>query len=163
MHRHMHLIVVVGLLCGVPAGAQLQRPRAEVTPVATVAEAKPGATVAVLLKVKLPKDVHVQADKPKDPSLIATTLTIDAPAGVSVEKISYPSATELSQQGRREKLLVFGPEFEIEARLALDTSVAPGELVVPARLRYQACNDTMCFPPTRSDVQWTLIILDSRF
>jgi hypothetical protein len=110
----------------------------------------------VLLKVRLPKDVHVQADKPKDPSLIATTLTIDAPAGVAVEKISYPAATELAQQGRPEKLLVFGPEFEIEARLALAASVAAGELVVPLRLRYQACNDTMCFPPARAESRWTV-------
>lgn len=156
MHSHTRLLVLFGLLCSAPAGAQLQRPRAEVIPVVTVAEVKPGASVSVVLKVKLPKDVHVQADKPKDPSLIATALTIDAPPGVAVEKISYPSATELSQQGRRDTLLVFGPEFEIEARLAVATSVAPGELSVPARLRYQACNDTMCFPPARAEAHWTL-------
>jgi Disulphide bond corrector protein DsbC len=132
-----------------------------VTPVLNAADVKPGSTVAVLLKVKLPKGVHVQADKPKDPSLIATALTIDPPAGVVVETVTYPPATELSQQGRPEKLLVFGPEFEIEARLRVDTSVAPGELVVPGRLRYQACNDTMCFAPARADAQWRLIILDS--
>ena len=163
MRSHIHLLVLLGLLFGAPAGAQLQRPRAEVTPLVTAAEVKPGSTVSVLLKVKLPKDVHVQADKPRDPSLIATALTIEAPAGVSLEKISYPSATELSQQGRREKLLVFGPEFEIEARLAVARSVAPGELVIPGRLRYQACNDTMCFAPARADTQWKLTILDSRF
>jgi thioredoxin:protein disulfide reductase len=163
MQGSTHLLVVLGLLCVAPAGAQVQRPRAEVTPIVTAADVKAGSTVAVLLKVKLPKDVHVQADKPRDPSLIATALTIDAPAGVSVEKVTYPSATELSQQGRREKLLVFGPEFEIKVRLVVATSVPSGELVVPGRLRYQACNDTMCFPPTRADTQWTLAILDSRF
>lgn len=156
MRAHGPLLVVIGLLCSVPAGAQLQRPRAEVIAVNPAADARPGSTLVLLVKVRLAKDVHVQADKPKDPSLIATALTIDAPAGVSVEKISYPAATELAQQGRAEKLLVFGPEFEIEARVALAASVAAGELVVPLRLRYQACNDTMCFPPARADARWTV-------
>jgi hypothetical protein len=160
MRLHLHLLAVgVAVVCGTSAGAQLQRPRAEVIPVAAPT-AKPGATVIVSLKVRLPKDVHVQADKPKDPSLIATTLTVDAPVGVSVEKVSYPAATELAQQGRRDKLLVFGPEFEIKAHLALAASVAPGELVIPARLRYQACNDTMCFPPARAEAQWTVRVAE---
>lgn len=160
MRIHLHLLAVgFAVVCGTSAGAQLQRPRAEVIPVAA-AEVKPGSTVVVSLKVRLPKDVHVQADKPKDPSLIATTLTIDVPAGVSVEKVSYPAATALAQQGRREKLLVFGPEFEIAAHLAVAPSVARGELVIPARLRYQACNDTMCFPPARADAQWTVRVAE---
>jgi len=154
VRTHTRLLVVIGLLCSAPAAAQLQRPRADVTAVSPAAPATPGSVVVVSLKVRLPKDVHVQADKPKDPSLIATTLSVDAPAGVSVEKISYPAATELIQQGRSDALLVFGPEFEIEARLALAASVAPGELVVPMRLRYQACNDTMCFPPARAEARW---------
>jgi hypothetical protein len=148
-------MVALWALCSTAAGAQLQRPRAELTPVAAD-EAKPGSTVLVSLKVRLPRDVHVQADKPRDPSLIATVMTVDAPNGVSVEKISYPDATELTQEGRREKLLVFGPEFEITATLAVAASVTEGELVVPVRLRYQACNDTMCFPPARADARWTL-------
>jgi DsbC/DsbD-like thiol-disulfide interchange protein len=163
MRRHTHVIVVLGVLCAAVAAAQGQRPRAEVTPVVSVGGVRPGSTVAVVLKVKLPKNVHVQADKPKDASLIATSLTIDAPPGVSVDKIVYPPATELAQQGRAEKLLVFGPEFAIEARLAVAPSVAAGELVVPVRLRYQACNETMCFPPARAEAQWTLTIVDSGF
>jgi hypothetical protein len=52
-----------------------------------------------------------------------------------------------------------GPEFEIEARVVLAETVAPGNLVVPVRLRYQACNDTMCFPPARAEAKWTLRVV----
>lgn len=156
MRTQLLALFVAAVCWSESADAQLKRPRAEVTPVAPTAGVVAGSTVNVSLTVRLPKDVHVQADKPRDPSLIATTLTIDAPAGITVEKITYPAPTELAQSGRRDKLLVFGPEFDIEARIAIAPSVAPGELVIPARLRYQACNETMCFPPSRADTRWTL-------
>ncbi len=37
--------------------------------------------------------------------------------------------------------------------------VAPGDLQVPLRLRYQACNDRTCFPPSRLDLTATLRVL----
>ncbi len=141
------------------ADAQVQRPRAEVTPVAETSDAVPGSTVVLLLKVRLPKDVHVQANKPRDPSLIPTALTIEPPPGVTVEKVTYPAASELSQAGRREKLLVLGPEFDIEVHVAVAESRGAGEVVIPGRLRYQACNDTMCFPPARAEARWTLRVV----
>lgn len=159
MRYHTSILVVAAFLSGASVDAQLQRPRAEVTPVAATPEVAAGSTAVLSLRVRLPKDVHVQADKPRDPSLIATTLTVEPPAGVTVATITYPAATELAQEGRREKLLVMGPEFEIEARVVLAETVAPGNLVVPVRLRYQACNDTMCFPPARAEAKWTLRVV----
>ena len=157
MRGSLLLLILAALSCGAPAAeAQAQRPRAEVTPAILTPRATPGGTVVVALKVRLPKDVHVQADRPRDPSLIPTTLTVDVPPGVTVEKISYPIATEFAQAGRADALLVFGPEFEIRVRLALAASIGPGEVRVPARLRYQACNDTMCFPPARAEAHWLL-------
>jgi hypothetical protein len=156
MRHYITILIIAALLSAAPVAGQARRPRADVTPVVPTTEVAAGSTAVVSLKVRLPKDVHVQADKPRDPSLIATALTIEPPAGVTVERITYPPATELAQQGRREKLLVFGPEFEIEAHVAVAGSVAPGDLVIPLRLRYQACNDTMCFPPARAEAAWTL-------
>ena len=40
-----------------------------------------GAKVRLALKVALPEGLHTQSDKPRDPTLIPTVLTIDAPAG----------------------------------------------------------------------------------
>lgn len=141
--------------------AQPRRPRAELTAVVGPAAVKSGATASVLLKVRLPKDVHVQSNKPRDPSLIPTVLTVTAPEGVTVEQITYPPATDLTQTGRREKLVVYGPEFDIEVRLTLAAIVAPGDLTIPAQLRYQACNDAVCFPPARASTQWTLRVESS--
>ena len=150
MTTRASVLVVAGLLAAVPhAVAQPGRPRAEVTPVVESA-AKAGETVRVTLDVRLPQDAHVQANKPRDPSLIPTVLTVEAPSGVTVEAVTYPPPTDLVQAGRREPLAVLGPAFTIEVRLSIAATAASGEIVVPAVLRYQACNDALCFPPARA-------------
>ena len=142
----------------VQLGALAQRPAIEVTPSAATVRATAGTTVAVRLAVRLPPDIHVQSDKPRDPSLIPTVLTLTPPAGVSVEKIVYPKAVDLTQTGRAEPLTVFGGEFTVEARLAVPANLSPGEHPVAATFRYQACSNTVCFPPARTTVQWTLSV-----
>lgn len=149
-------LAVLALVAPQIATAQPARPRAEVTPVVEASPVKAGETVHVSLKVRLPEDVHVQAHEPRDPSLIATVLTVEAPPGVTVEAITYPPPTDLAQSGRREALAVLGPEFAIDVRLTVGAGAAAGDLAVPVVLRYQACNDRVCFPPARATATWTL-------
>jgi len=59
--------------------AQLQHIKADVTPLVETNGAHAGDTVRTALAVKLPEGLHVQSNKPRDPLLIATELTIDAP------------------------------------------------------------------------------------
>ena len=140
-----------------PAAAPL-RPRAEVAADPASTAASPGASVKLTLRVHLPEGIHVQGDKPRDPSLIATTLALTLPAGITVDRIVFPTAAEFTQAGRTKPLLVFGGDFSIEAYVALSSDVAPGDAKIPAVLRYQACNDRVCFPPARAAADWTLII-----
>ncbi|MDO8835143.1 MAG: thioredoxin family protein [Vicinamibacterales bacterium] len=139
--------------------AQLQRPKAVTTPYVDATGAPAGSTVRVALGVTLPDNLHVQSNTPSDPSLIATVLTIEPPAGVTVDEIAYPPSKPFNQAGLDQPLSVFEHEFVVGARLSIAASAAPGDLVLPGRLRYQACNDLMCFAPATVDVQWTLTIV----
>lgn len=159
MARLLNVLVALMFVAGAAAvHAQSKRPRAEVTPSVVSAPVRAGSTVRLALRVKLPGEVHVQSDKPRDSSLIPTVLTIEAPAGVTVEQTTYPPPEDLVQPGQRLPLAVFGPEFTIEVRLALATTVPAGTLGLPARLRYQACDSSMCYPPARADVRWTIVV-----
>ena len=140
----------------VPASAQLRRIPAEVTPIVESDGVRTGTTVRAALQVSLPQGFHVQSNKPRDPLLIPTELTIDPPAGVRVVELVFPQATDFKQEGLEEPLLVFDREFVIGVQFALGASLPPGEIVVPGRLRYQACDDKMCFAPSNAPVQWTL-------
>ena len=138
--------------------AQPKPPRADLTTTVVTSPVRAGASVQLSLKVRLPPEIHVQSDKPKDPFLIPTALTVTAPPGVAVDPIVYPKATDFTQAGRSEPLKVFGGEFTIDVHISLSADVPAGQLVVPAQFRYQACDASVCYAPARADVKWTLTV-----
>jgi thiol:disulfide interchange protein DsbD len=141
------------------AGAQLRGVKAEVVPLGEADAVHAGADARAALQVTLPEGFHVQSNKPRDPLLIPTELTIDAPRGVTVAEIVFPVPVDLKQIGVDQPLAVFERSFAIGVRLRIDATTAPGEIRVPARLRYQACNDTTCFAPTTATAEWTLRVV----
>jgi hypothetical protein len=153
-----HWIAVVGIVALSTAGAATQpkRPEATVTATAVTPSVAAGGEARLSLAVTLPSNVHVQSNKPSDPFFIATVLTVEPPAGFTVQDVVYPKSELLKQEGLAEPLHVFGSQFTIEVRLKAAATVAPGTLAVPARLRYQACDATTCYPPARAAASWTL-------
>ena len=138
------------LLAGLTGLAQPIRPAATLKASAVVATVRPGTTAKLTLHVSLPAGLHVQANKPRDPALIPTVLTVEPPKGTTVAGIVYPPPTDLKQRGAAQPLAVYPNEFEIVVNLKLAAGIAPGKLSVPARLRYQACNDRICLTPVET-------------
>jgi DsbC/DsbD-like thiol-disulfide interchange protein len=149
------LVAVLGLNA-VSVSAQFRQPTAELTPTVAQRAIQPGQTVTLVLGVELPEEIHVQSDDPRDPYVIPTLLTLALPEGVTVEEITYPEPTDFLLEGWDEPLAVFDHEFTIAVRLALDTGVSPGEVVVPGSFLYQACDDRVCFAPATEAVEWRL-------
>jgi DsbC/DsbD-like thiol-disulfide interchange protein len=141
------------------ASAKPTRPKADARPIVETDGVHAGTTVRLALRVALPQGLHVQADKPRDPSLIPTALTLDPPTGITVADIVYPKPTDLKQAGQKEPLAVFQQTFVVGVRVALDRGPMPGDVVVPARLRYQACDASFCYTPALENVQWTLRVV----
>jgi thioredoxin:protein disulfide reductase len=153
------VVAAIALLVCAPsiAAAQLRGIRAEVTPVVESAAQPAGRTRAALL-VKLPERFHVQSNAPRDPAFIPTVLTIDAPAGIRASELVFPPATDLKQAGQPQPLAVFEHEFAIGVQFELESTVAAGTIDIPAHLRYQACDDKLCYPPATAEVRWTLTV-----
>jgi DsbC/DsbD-like thiol-disulfide interchange protein len=161
--RSLHsLLAVAGaaaVLASSTLAAQPGRPRADVKALVSSDGVHAGTSVKLALDVRLPKGLHTQSNTPRDPMLIPTVLTLDAPAGVTVSEIVYPAATDLVQAGQTAPLAVFGDRFAIGVAITLAGSVPPGEIVVPGRFRYQACDATTCFAPAREAVTWTVRVV----
>jgi thiol:disulfide interchange protein len=151
------LLALLGVLLA--ADAWGQPPRARVTPFVESEAVAAGSQTRLALTVELPPKLHVQADKPRDPSLIPTVLTVEAPAGVRVESVIYPHPEDFTLEGEKVPLLVFGNEFVVGADIRVDAAIQPGELKIPGRFRYQACDDKMCFQPRTERFEWTVRIV----
>jgi thiol:disulfide interchange protein DsbD len=139
--------------------AQLKRPRAEVVALSERPNLEAGETARIALRVSLPDGLHTQSNKPRDPLLIPTELTIDAPAGVTVKEIVFPPATDLKQAGQDQPLAVFEQTFAIGIQLAVVATQAPGKLAVPFHLRYQACDANLCYAPSTAEGEWSLDVV----
>ena len=152
---------LLGLLVAAPAAAQLGPIEAALTPLVNRAVVARGGEARLALRVVLPsEDLHVNANQPRDPSLIPVVLTVDPPEGVEVVELVYPEPYDLDQVGVPEPLLVYDHDFVIGVRLAVDADVE-GALVVPASLRYQACDDRLCYVPITAPTEWTVPIGDT--
>jgi thiol:disulfide interchange protein len=157
--RAVLLVIGAVLLTATSSLAQLRRIPAEITPLLDTDAARAGLTLRAALKVALPDGFHVQSNRPRDPLLIPTELTVDPPNGIQVEEVVFPKAHDFKQEGLPEPLLVFEREFVIGVRFTLPANLPPGEVVVPARLRYQACDDKMCYAPSTAQAQWTMKVV----
>lgn len=159
MTRTMAALAI--LLTGAAAHAQMRRPKADVTPIVGADGVQAGEAIRVALRVQLPAGLHVQSDKPRDPSLIPTVLSLQTPSGVRVSEIVYPRPTDLTQAGQAQPLAVFEEAFVIGAQFTVDGATPPGDLAVPARLRYQACDASSCYAPASETAQWIVHVVPS--
>jgi thiol:disulfide interchange protein len=152
--------IVLSLWAGAGAHAQLRRPDpAALTPIVETDGVRAGTTVRAVLQISLPQGLHTNSNKPRDPLFIPIALTVQPPAGVTVTEIVYPESQDLRQQGSDQPLAVFEREFAIGVQIAVAPDVAAGEVTVPARLRYQACDEKMCYPAVTLATAWTLRIV----
>jgi DsbC/DsbD-like thiol-disulfide interchange protein len=103
-----------------------------------------GKSAAVALHFRIRQGLHINSHAPKDEFLIPTVLSIPEASGVRLESATYPSGTEFAlpvEPGT--KLIVYTGEFAIQTKIVAQ----PGDHMVEAKLRYQACDDNACLPP----------------
>jgi thiol:disulfide interchange protein len=156
----VHAALWFCLLAG-SAQAQLARPKADVVALVESDAVRAGGKARVALRVSLPEGLHVQSNRPRDPLLIPTVLTVDTVPGVTVDEIVYPASTDFEQVGQAQPLAVFEREFAIGVVLSIATDARPGPIAVPVRLRYQACDATICYPPQTAQTEWALRVVSA--
>jgi cytochrome c biogenesis protein CcdA/DsbC/DsbD-like thiol-disulfide interchange protein len=159
MKRFFFAAMILVLGTGISTRAQFRGPKADVATLVASDGVRAGTSIRAAVQVRLPETLHVQSNAPRDPSFIATALTVDPPAGVRVTEIVYPKAKDLVQEGLEEPLTVFDHEFAIGVVFDVASSATPGPIDVPAKLRYQACDERMCYAPANAEVRWSLRVV----
>lgn len=112
-----------------------------------------GRTVQAAIVMEIPSGYHVNANRPLGKYAIPTTLKIEAPRGVTVGPVSYPRAiVRKLKAANNESLAVYEGRAILRFNVTVPANYQGGELVLKARLRFQSCNDEVCFPPKNQDV-----------
>ena len=112
----------------------------------------------VALKLSMRPGYHANSDQPSEDYLIPLRLTWDPKAPLEPVEILYPKAKFEKFEFTEKPISVVDGEFEITTRFRRASGAAPGPAFLSGKLRYQACNDKMCFPPETIDVKVPLLL-----
>lgn len=98
--------------------------------------------------------MHVYA--PGQPGYIAIELTLDADAPVTAAgKPKYPAGEKLFMAALKETQLVYVKPFRFTQNVTLPRTFS-GPLTIKGTIRYQACDDTICYKPATVAVSWVV-------
>lgn len=106
-----------------------------------------GGSAEAVVRVTIQSGYHVNANPPTYPYLKATELEISPAEAISVGSVSYPKAVDKKFPFAEKPLAVYEGTTELKALLKATTSASPGQRSIFARLRIQACDDQVCYPP----------------
>ena len=114
-----------------------------------------GRTARATVVLTIPRGFHVHSNKPLEKFLIATQLQVDAPSGLRVGPVSYPRALLRSLKFSKKQVAVYEGRVTMRFNISVPANFSTGTAEIKAKVRYQSCDDEVCFPPqTREEKLW---------
>ena len=89
---------------------------------------------------------HTNSNTPSDEYLIPLRLTWEA-APLEVVAIDYPKGHLEKYSFSEKPLSVYTGAFDITTRIKVPAKAPAASRTINGRLRYQACTNTVCYPP----------------
>jgi Disulphide bond corrector protein DsbC len=121
------------------------------TSAATVA---PGERLSLYVDVSPKPKMHVYA--PDQTDYIPIELKVE-PASFKGQAIQYPAAEQFFFAPLKETQRVYSKPFRITLPITLAQNIT-GPLTVKGTVRYQACDDAICYLPLTVGVNWKVAV-----
>jgi hypothetical protein len=126
--------------------------------------AAPGTRVSLLLDIAPKARMHVYAPGQKE--LISISVTLKADEAFKAHAPEYPSAEKYFFEPLKETQLVYSRPFRVvqDVTIAVTPAMrdrartADAAVTINGTLRYQACDDKVCYTPQALPVSWTIAL-----
>src|SRR6266496_792294 len=160
--RQTPVFVVVCLLCLTgcskqPANqASAQQSQAQRTPITSQGvvsvvtapvQIPAGGSADGFIEVKVQSGYHINANPPTYPYLKATEVEIKPSGGLSVGFITYPNSIVKKFPFAEKPLAIYEGETQLKVLLKAAPSANKGTSNLAGKLKVQACDDQVCYPP----------------
>lgn len=109
------------------------------------------------LQLRLPEGCHTNSNKPNEDYLIPLRITWAAGA-VEAVNTAFPKPAEENYSFSDKPVSVYSGQFDVTTTFKRSAAAAPGPAVLTGKLRYQACNEKMCFPPKTVEIKLPLLL-----
>ena len=143
-------VLLAGLALAPVLLGQIGQPLVVTPPLKAVAARSGVLTAKIAVQVR--NGYHVNSNTPNDEYLIPLILTWES-SPLEPRETVYPKPEMQSFSFSTKPVSVYAGAFEIVTRFAVPAKAPLGPAVLAGKLRYQACNDTMCLPPRSLDVR----------
>jgi DsbC/DsbD-like thiol-disulfide interchange protein len=157
-------LLVVAALAQPPAISRRPDPAREVTETkhltvttsASTLSAAPGGSATLFVDVAPKARMHVYA--PDQKAYIPVTLTLDTRGGFHATAPKFPPSEKLFFEPLQETQRVYSKPFRIVQPVTLSRDAPGASITVAGTVRYQACDDAICYMPQNVPVSWTIAV-----
>ena len=124
---------------------------------ASADHAAPGRPISLYLDVTPKPTMHVYA--PGQPDYVTVSLKLDRDPSFTAAAPKFPPPEKFLFEPLNEQQLVYMKRFRVTTDVTPAAS-ARGDVTVKGTLRYQACDEHVCYLPQTVTVEWTIAVRD---
>jgi len=122
------------------------------------AEISAGGFGDAIVRVTTQTGYHINSNPPTFPYLKATELEMADTGEISLNSVFYPKPLVKKFGFSDKPLHVYEGETPLTVALEATKTAKKGQQSIPAKLRIQACDDQVCYPPGSIDVVIPVLI-----
>lgn len=112
-----------------------------------------GDTVKLALSIDIKQGYHINSYKVNDPTLIKTEVSTES-GDFKLINAYFPADKKLKFEFSENEIDVYEGNITVGLKLITSASLLPGKFEIPVSIKYQACDDKVCYPP--KDVSLTI-------
>jgi DsbC/DsbD-like thiol-disulfide interchange protein len=151
LRRALFFALPLLLLCAAADAARAQA-NVDVQGFYSLNRAPQGRSLQAAIVLDIPEGFHVNANKVANKFSIPTTIKLDAPEGVRLTPITFPRGTTRKLKFSNDPLSLYEGRAVARFNVTFPANFRMGETEIRARVRYQACNDELCYPPVTREI-----------
>ena len=121
--------------------------------------AQQGRTVQAAIVLDIPSGFHVNANRVLNKFSIPTSVKIDTPSGARASAVTFPKAKVQKLGFSNEPLALFDGRAILRFNVTFPAGFQTGVTELKAKVRYQACNNEICYPPTTREVTMPIAVV----
>jgi hypothetical protein len=132
-----------------------------ITPAAPL-EIVAGERGEYLMQLNILKGYHIQSNPASQKYLIPLTVKFEESGPLTIGDAVYPPGVPFRLKGSQTDISTYEGNVRIKIPLHVKSEAKPGEVVLKGTLRYQGCDESLCFPPRNLPLEAKLRIVEKR-
>ena len=122
-------------------------------------KAQQGRVVQAAVVLDIPSGFHVNANRVLNKFSIPTSVKIETPSGARASAVTFPRAKVQKLGFSNEPLALFEGRAVMRFNVTFPANFQTGVTELKAKVRYQACNNEICYPPTTREITMPIAVV----